>query len=263
MQTYGFVSGEAYMRKVLGVVGAMLLFAGPAFAADLAVKAPPLLAPAPSWTGFYFGGNLGWAWSSSKWCTDATIANCTTAPVDLVDQKGNNFLGGGQIGWRWQFNNFVLGVEGMYDGMNLSATSPGIVPGLPGRTRSTTFNNLYSATGQLGFAWNQALIYGKGGWAGTEVEFDANNTLPGGFNLIATKRANGWTAGGGVEYMLSPYISAAIEYDYYRFDNIGNILNVRNSGGVVIPCSFCGINTNVQTVTGRINFKLDSLGWFR
>jgi outer membrane immunogenic protein len=249
------------MRKFLGVIGVASLVAGPAFAADLPVKAPPMLAPAFSWTGLYFGGNLGWAWSHSTWCTDAdkyAKSNCT---VDLVDQKGDNVLGGGQIGGRYQFNNFVIGVEGMFDAMNLGVTSPGIVPGLPGRTRSATFNNLYSATGQLGFAWNQALIYGKGGWAGTEVEFSANNTLAGGFNLNATKRIDGWTAGGGIEYMMSQYISVGVEYDYYRFDDIGNISDLRNTGGKLIGCAFCGGNTNVQTVTGRVNFKLDSLGW--
>jgi outer membrane immunogenic protein len=245
------------MRKFLGVIGVASLVAGPAFAADLPVKAPPMVAPAFSWTGLYFGGNLGWAWSHSTWCTDATAANCTTAPVDVVDQKGNNFLGGAQVGGRYQFNNFVIGVEGMFDGMNLGTTSPGVVPGA---TRSTTFNNLYSATGQLGFTWNQALIYGKGGWAGTEVEFSANNTLPGGFNLNATKRVDGWTAGGGIEYMMSQYVSVGVEYDYYRFDNIDNISGLRNTGGNLISCAFCGTNTNVQTVTGRVNVKLDSLG---
>jgi len=240
------------MRKFLGVIGVASLVAGPAFAADLPVKAPPMLAPAFSWTGLYFGGNLGWAWSHSTWCTDATANNsCTTAPVDLVDQKANNFLGGAQVGGRYQFNNFVIGVEGMFDAMNLGATGPGVVPGL---TRSTTFNNLYSATGQLGFTWDRALIYGKGGWAGTEVEFGAN-TLKG-LNLNTTKRVDGWTAGGGIEYLMSQYVSVGVEYDYYRFDDIGNI-----SGGRSISCAFCGINTNVQTVTGRINVKLDSLGW--
>src|SRR6266446_6906065 len=68
------------MRKVLGLVGATLLLAGPALAADLgkpppAYKAAPL-APVFTWTGFYLG------------------------------------VGGGQIGYNYQMNNFVLGIEG-------------------------------------------------------------------------------------------------------------------------------------------------------
>jgi outer membrane immunogenic protein len=54
------------MRKVTGLVGVTLLAAGPAFAADLAVKAPPMLAPAFSWTGCYGGINGGWIGSRSR-----------------------------------------------------------------------------------------------------------------------------------------------------------------------------------------------------
>ena len=51
------------MRKVSGLVGAVLLFGTPAFAADLAVKAPVTpLAPVSPWTGFYIGGNVGYGW---------------------------------------------------------------------------------------------------------------------------------------------------------------------------------------------------------
>jgi outer membrane immunogenic protein len=44
------------MKKVLGLVGATLLLASPAVAADLAVKAPVAAPLAPfSWAGFYIG----------------------------------------------------------------------------------------------------------------------------------------------------------------------------------------------------------------
>ena len=55
------------MRKILGLVGATLLFAGPASAADL-LKAPALApAAAFSWTGCYAGINGGWIGSKSKY----------------------------------------------------------------------------------------------------------------------------------------------------------------------------------------------------
>src|SRR5258706_7021638 len=60
-----FVScqGEGRMKKVLGLIGATLLFAGPALAADLAVKAPALAGPLPSqWSGFYLGIHGGYCW---------------------------------------------------------------------------------------------------------------------------------------------------------------------------------------------------------
>ena len=58
------------MKRVL-VIGAAVIamFAGPAFAADMPLKAPPPPpAPvAPSWTGFYLGGEVGEEWSKNHW----------------------------------------------------------------------------------------------------------------------------------------------------------------------------------------------------
>jgi outer membrane immunogenic protein len=52
-------------RIVVGVFAASLFLASQAFAADMPVKAPPAppAAPAPSWTGYYVGGEIGGAWS--------------------------------------------------------------------------------------------------------------------------------------------------------------------------------------------------------
>jgi outer membrane immunogenic protein len=254
--------------RSFAVVAAALALTGSAYAADIAVRPPPVVAPLPTWTGFYFGGNLGWARGHSNWCTDAA----TTLFHECLGQNPDNFIGGGQFGWRYQFNNLnnlgffnnlVIGIEGTYDAMSLDQIAS-VPVGTRVLTTSAGFNNLYSVTGQLGFAWNQALLYGKGGWAGTEAEFNADIGTT--TALSATKRLNGWTAGGGIEYMMSEFISVGVEYDYYRFDNIGNISGVVAGGGV-ITCAFCGNgNDNVQTITGRINFKLGALGlggWFR
>src|SRR5258708_22366597 len=59
--------GEGRMKKVLGLIGATLLFAGPALAADLAVKAPALAGPLPSqWSGFYLGIHGGFRWGADN-----------------------------------------------------------------------------------------------------------------------------------------------------------------------------------------------------
>jgi outer membrane immunogenic protein len=258
----------------LAVIGALI--AGPAMAADLGMplKAPPApVAPAFNWTGFYIGGNAGGAWSNTQWCTDATFGNClSAAPFDLVNQSASGFVGGGQVGFRWQSStNFVIGVEGMIDYLNISETSAsclsnpvpcgGFPPGsLPGRTRSTTFNDLDSVTGQIGYAWNQWLLYGKGGWAWSQLKLDANNTNPGGFDLSASENINGATGGVGIEYAITQNLSVGVEYDYYGFSNPGNIVNVANSGGVVVPCAFCNFSdTHIQTVTARLNWRFNWL----
>ena len=55
------------MKKLATAIAAIALIGTPAFAADMAVKAPPP-APAPvhSWTGWYVGGNVGYSWGRSR-----------------------------------------------------------------------------------------------------------------------------------------------------------------------------------------------------
>lgn len=244
------------MKKVVFAATIAAFAAAPAFAADMAVKAPPISSSvAPTWTGFYFGGNLGGAWAHTNWCTDATITSCFTAPFDVISESGSSVVGGGQIGYRWQSSNYVLGIEAMFDGLNINKlqSDPNVAAG---RTRTTTFNDLASVTGQIGYAWANLLAYAKGGWAWTRISLDANNTNPGGLDLHATESVSGWTIAGGLEYLVSQHLSFGIEYGYYGFKP-GNITNLTNSGGVLIGCAFCnfGTSTNVQTVTGRMNFK--------
>ena len=250
--------GHTMTRTILGAISASaMLILSPlntANAADLSVKAAP---PAPvfSWTGLYIGGNVGGAWGHSSWCTDATAGNCTVAPIDVVNESSSGITGGAQFGFRWQMpSNIVVGLEGMFDYLNISQTAPSVA--FAGRTRTTTFTDLESITGQLGLAVGRGLIYGKGGWAATTVGLDANNTNPGGFDLNVSQWVTGWTAGGGLEYMVLDNISLGVEYDYYRF-NVPNFSGVTNTGGIAIaPCSFCNFGTtSVQTLLGRVNFK--------
>jgi outer membrane immunogenic protein len=209
-------------------------------------------APGPLWSGFFIGGNVGEARSHTSWCTDVDVANCgTPTPVDVITQNATGVVGGGQVGYRFQFGNFVFGPEAMLDGMvNHEMTSD---PVIAGATRTTTIKGLSSVTGDAGLAFDRILVYGKGGWAITDLLFDANNTVAG-VDVKGTEYATGWTAGGGLEYMLTSGWSVGVEYNYYQFDP-KNILNAANSVG---PCSFCnfGHNTNVQTVTARLNVRV-------
>ena len=59
------------MKKFVLALTAVAAFTGSAFAADLAArpytKAPPMVAPSPSWTGFYiFGGVGGGIWDADS-----------------------------------------------------------------------------------------------------------------------------------------------------------------------------------------------------
>jgi outer membrane immunogenic protein len=176
-------------RLLLGTIAVISLGAAmPAYAADLPVKAPMMSAPAPgySWTGLYIGAHVGGAFAGS----------------DFFGNDDAQLMGGGQIGMDYQFAPmWVLGIEANY---SFATTDDSGLAFFGNR-------NLGSVTGRLGYAMGPALLYAKGGyaWADTRASF--------GFNGGGD---NGYTVGGGIEYMLIPNWSVKLEYQYYNFGDV-------------------------------------------
>lgn len=97
-------------RLLISTLAAPLLGAtSEGFAADLAVKAPPVLAPpVPSWTGFYFGGNVGYGWSQKEFIDNFS------PPLGAEDGSvtATGVVGGLQGGYNYQIDSILVGVEG-------------------------------------------------------------------------------------------------------------------------------------------------------
>src|SRR5690242_10391408 len=114
------------MKKVLiGAIALLATTAIPAMAADMAVKAPPVVAPVPTWTGFYIGVNGGGAWGSVDPSArdigpfpDGFFAAGNIPAVNLGGSQGFNASGGlvgGQIGYLFQTGKAIFGVEASFD----------------------------------------------------------------------------------------------------------------------------------------------------
>src|SRR6266851_1045796 len=230
------------MKKfLLGAVGLVALsFAAPASAADLAArpyaKAPAMIAAVYDWSGFYVGANGGWGTSHNCYTNTAAlgVAVVPAAPEGCHDATGGT--AGGQVGYRWQSGAFVYGLE---------------APGATNRTRLDAFGLF---TGQIGFAWNNALIYAKGGAAVTDNKYEGLLTGTGTVLDRATATRWGGTVGAGVEYGFASNWSAAVEYDHLF---IGTQNNAFTS---VFPVA--GVNTrndsirqDADTVTARVNYR--------
>ena len=215
------------MKKILGLVGATLLFAGPALAADLSkpvYKAPALL-PVPSWAGFYIGIHGGYGWGHESVDVDLS-------PLSNPSPKGGVF--GGQIGYNWQFGTFVAGLEVDSSWADLkdsqSATESGTVvingirlPFSLTDTLSSKVDYLGSARVRAGFLLTPDwLIYGTGGvgWAHDSITAAETLTIGGAsatFSASDSKNHVGWAAGGGVEYKLLQNLLLRAEYLHYGF----------------------------------------------
>src|SRR5258705_2797567 len=111
------------MKKfLLSSYAVAVLAAGPAVAADLAVKAPVYkaspAAPVFSWTGFYIGVNPGFASSRTK----ITDADGWWAGSPLHEYTNWGFAGGGQIGFNYQTGGLVYGIEADLDWLGTKKT---------------------------------------------------------------------------------------------------------------------------------------------
>ena len=125
-----------------------------------------------------------------------------------------------------------------------------------------------TATGRVGYAWNNVLGYVKGGWAYASYSDYVQDNF--GF-VDASGKKSGWTLGGGVEFALSPNWIFGVEYNYYDFGSINvNQPSVNFSGGTPgisaaaaagsVPGTDHNLDLTVQTVLGRLTYKFDGYG---
>jgi outer membrane immunogenic protein len=242
------------MKKLLlSAVGLLTLgLAGPAAAADLAArpytKAPPMMAAAMyDWSGFYIGANGGWGTSHKCW--DFT-AGTLTRPEGCHDATGG--VAGGQVGYRWQAGAFVFGLEAQGDWANLRGSN--VSSFLPTFTNRSKIDAFGLFTGQVGYAWNSALLYAKGGAAVVDERFDirfvADNTIAG---VSGTQTRWGATAGAGVEIGFAPNWSAAVEYDHLFRQETRTDFTTPSAGGLLFATK--PIRQDADLVTARINYR--------
>ncbi|MDE2603289.1 MAG: porin family protein, partial [Bradyrhizobium sp.] len=219
------------MKKfLLGTVGlvALGMAAGPASAADLAArpvytKAPPMVAAIYDWSGFYIGINGGWAESHDR-RTDVTDAL-------FGDFDTNGGTVGGQIGYRWQTGGWVFGLEAQGNWADVSGSTANLLA--PGATIRSKMDAFGLFTGQIGYAWNNVLLYAKGGAAVTDRNFEF--ILPGGALGSSTGFDTRWspTVGVGLEFGFAPGWSLGIEYDHIFEDTHAATFTIPG-GGVIV-----------------------------
>src|SRR5882672_2334290 len=245
------------MKKfLLATIGlaALVGMAAPASAADMAVKArpAPVLAPIYDWTGFYIGANGGWGQNRSCW--------------NFVDPLGVAFaegcrersggLAGGQIGYRWQANQWVFGLEAQGDWADLTSTRVSVInPTLSTRAKT---DGIGLFTGQIGYAWNAALLYVKGGAAVTSNRFSIFNNITGIELAAASSTRWGGTVGVGFEYGFAPNWSFGVEYDHLFLGDANNSFSIVNPNVVGVLNS--RITQDVDMVTLRVNYRFGGYG---
>ncbi|TFV45794.1 outer membrane protein [Bradyrhizobium niftali] len=197
------------MKKNLLLAAVSLVALGaaaPALAADLAArpytKAPAMVAAIYDWSGFYIGINGGGGSSHATWDF-----------VGVGREGSHDATGGtvgGQIGYRWQSGQWVFGVEGQGNWADFSGDNTSALFATRNRTKIDAFGLI---TGQVGYAWNNVLIYVKGGAAVVSDKYEISSTAGA---LLASTSDTRWggTVGAGLEYGFAPNWSVGVEYNH-------------------------------------------------
>jgi outer membrane immunogenic protein len=223
----------------------LLLTGTPAFAGDL-------------WSGFYFGGNAGYAWGSGEntlTVSDGAICHFTcpggtdaasAAAAGSPSLSPAGFSGGLQLGYNWQIYNWVYGLETDFSAFSQNRSSD-TSTGLPANTAALDCNFgdpcvgnfstsvktdwLFTFRPRLGYTWDSTLLYVTGGLAVSRIavsqSYSDNNPSNAPLAMVSYSGAQtkaGWIVGGGIEHALNERWSLKAEYLFVRFDNI-------NAGG--------------------------------
>jgi outer membrane immunogenic protein len=241
---------QSTLRLVTGasaIVASAILVPG-AQAADLspAYKAPVLAPATVSWTGFYVGGNVGWAHSNSSEsnATDgvSTLVTLFGLPLTLGSAStnypgaaaNNNAVGAGaQIGYNYEIARVVLGIEADIQATNLNArfnnSASFLVPGgftynLTSQV-STKTDWFATVRGRLGYSFGAFMPYVTGGVAISQAKVtlaSSGSVVDLGFEYPAasdsmSKTLVGYAVGGGMEYALGRGWSIKGEYLHLGF----------------------------------------------
>ncbi len=207
--------------------------------------------PAANWGGAYLGFHAGYGWADSSW--NFRELSIFGLEGERFSRDAQGWFGGGQIGYNWQSGKVVWGLEGTLSGSDIDHSSTN--PLDPDQRVKTEIDMMWSITGRLGYDWGGLLTYVKAGYAGANVEISAfdPDTLPDPTRASKSSTHNGWTVGGGLEYLVSPNIILGLEYTYTDFgdkttrglDSEGDVFAVKN-------------DVTMHAVMARFSYKFDS-----
>ena len=268
------------MKKHLIAVAAALLGATGVQAADMAArhytKAAPMVAMY-DWSGLYIGANGGGAINRNCGTITALNFGGGLVPINpgLTDgcHDATGGTAGGQVGYRFQSASWVFGVEAQGNWADLKGSNRGagtsFAFGVPTNVRSK-IDALGLFTGQVGYSWNNVLLYVKGGAAVSRNKYDSVTTvlipafgIPAGTVLDrASETRWGGVVGVGGEYGFAPNWSFALEYDHVFMADRDQTFGSAVAAGFPVgtPLRTSRIREDVDMFTARVNYHFNSGG---
>jgi high affinity Mn2+ porin len=206
-------------------------------------KAPP---PPPPWiwTGYYFGGHVGY----SRGHADVTLNDPSADPsVDNFRSPFGSLTGGLQVGYNYLLpSRFLLGIEADASFLNyLSADDVAWSRTRIDVDRAQKIDYIATVRGRFGYAFPQWMIYATGGVAWSLGRFLES---PGATDDVdkVIHLYKGWAAGIGTEVPIEHGWTAKLEYLYASFGH----QDVMFQSGVAAGSSF-----DIHTLRAGLNYN--------
>lgn len=274
------------MIKLFSVSAATLLLAAGA--------APAMAQSGPAdWSGFYIGvygsgtetndqdderlrfdrnldGNFGDTVTTAAGADAFSPGSCGgapngSAPAAGCDDDSTGVEGGGRIGYDFQFGNFVVGAVAEYSGVDAEDTVTSYSTTPANYVFERNLENLAALRARIGYAYGPALIYATGGAASGEManRFYSSNSQNTFTATVDDDRADGYQAGGGVEYALAPNLTVTGEYIYTSLEasdfdvRVGRGIAVATNPFVLAPNT---TGTDLRRSNGRFGLHAVRIG---
>lgn len=233
---------QILVAGIFCLLGASSAYAG----GDLTDYKPYAPAPVASscggpFSGFYAGGLIGFGGASTK----------TNVGIELKDND-RGFTGGGVAGYNWQCNGWLLGAETDINYFNadmttgISCPACGANDGPSSLTFGSEINWYGTVRGRVGLVGTENfLLFATGGLAYGGLDHSINSInaptgTPGGSVTYSGSKSNtalGWTAGGGVEYLLNDNWAFRADAMYVDFGSNDETFTAPSGSGCEGTCT--------------------------
>jgi outer membrane immunogenic protein len=229
---------------------------------------------ADDFKGFYLGVNAGGTIGRYSAATTtvfdpngyfATTSVPAIATVGKQHLSPQGFTGGGQAGYNFLFgNNMVIGGEIDFGSLKLieSASGTMVYPCCADSTftvnQSVESSWLFTARPRIGYAHNHFFVYGTGGLAMSNLNYQevfTDTYAAVHENGGIAKNVIGWTGGGGGEYQVDRHWSLKVEYLYADFGKISTTstnLTASTPDNTTYPSNVFTHSANPGAHTGRL-----------
>ncbi|MEY9542771.1 outer membrane immunogenic protein [Bradyrhizobium diazoefficiens] len=133
-------------------------------------------------------------------------------PVGMGRHHATGGTVGGHIGYRWQIANSVFGLETQGNWADFKGSNANLA--FAGVRDDSTLDAFGLFTGQVGYAWNNVLLYVRGGAAVVRDKYRVSDFATGLTIDNGSETRWGGTVGAGLEFGFAPNWSIGVEYDH-------------------------------------------------